>query len=73
MEPFEKRKIQLAQARQQLSEQVKASILHKQRMIADYLDRKTQYWNKTSKIILLVIIILLLGGMSLYLLLKANN
>ncbi len=63
----------LVEARQQLSEQVKASILHKQKLIADYLNRKTQYWNKTSKIIMLIVIILLLGGMSLYLLFKANN
>jgi len=42
-----------------------------QRRAADYLGRKTQYWNKTSKIVGLALFCLVFGGASLYLLIKA--
>ncbi|MBB6108677.1 hypothetical protein SAMN05421821_10288 [Mucilaginibacter lappiensis] len=52
---------------------VKASmfIAEKQRKAAEYLGRKTQYWNRNSKIIALVIFCLLFGGAYLLLLINA--
>ncbi len=52
---------------------MRASLLiaEKQRKGADYLSRKTQYWNRNSKIIALVIFCLLFGGACLLLLIKA--
>lgn len=52
---------------------VKGSMLiaEKQRKAADYLGRKTQYWNRNSKIIALVLFSLLFGGACLLLLIKA--
>jgi hypothetical protein len=46
-------------------------INRRQRQIAVYLDRKTQHWNKASKMILLIAICLLFGGASLWLLIRA--
>ena len=46
-------------------------ITENQRKAADYLGRKTQYWNRNSKIIALVIFCLLFGGTCLMLLIKA--
>lgn len=42
-----------------------------QRNAANYLSRKTQYWNRSSKIIALVLFCLLFGGGCLLLLIKA--
>jgi len=39
--------------------------------LAAELNRRTQYWNKQSKLLVLVMLILLLGGGSLYLFCKA--
>jgi len=39
--------------------------------LADTLNRKTYYWNPTSKLLALLAFCLLFGGMSLYLFLKA--
>ncbi len=47
------------------------AIIRRQLQVAAYLERKTQYWNKTSKITALVIFCLVFGGFSIYLLLKA--
>ncbi|WP_179412675.1 hypothetical protein HDF19_13020 [Mucilaginibacter sp. E4BP6] len=46
-------------------------ISHRQRQIADHLNRNTQYWNRSSKLILLLLIFLLFGGASLWLLIRA--
>lgn len=51
--------------------QVQGFAAQKQRKMADYLSRKTQYWNRTSKIIALVLFCLLFGGGCLLLLIKA--
>jgi len=40
-------------------------ILQRQQKIAGYLNRKTQHWNKTSKLLALALFILLFGGASL--------
>ena len=39
--------------------------------LAGTLNRKTEYWNRSSKLIALLVFCLLFGGMSLYLFLKA--
>jgi hypothetical protein len=43
----------------------------RQRKAADWLGRKTLYWNRSSKIIALTLFCLLFGGLCLLLLLKA--
>lgn len=48
-----------------------SAILSRQTKIADYLNRKTAYWNKTSKVLLLVVFCAAFGGLSIYLLLKS--
>jgi hypothetical protein len=42
-----------------------------QARLAAELNRRTQYWNKTSKLLALGVLILLLGGGSVYLICKA--
>lgn len=43
----------------------------RQRAFADFLARKTQYWNRSSKIIALAAFILLFGGCCLLLFIRA--
>jgi hypothetical protein len=43
----------------------------RQRSVADYLSRKTQYWNRGSWVIALIIFAVLFGGGCLWLLLHA--
>lgn len=50
---------------------VNMAIIKKQRQFADCLNRKTQHWDRTSKIILLLAICLVFGGASLWLLIRA--
>ncbi|EHQ29689.1 hypothetical protein [Mucilaginibacter paludis] len=45
-------------------------LLLRQRQVADWLGRKTAYWDKASKIIALCLFCLVFGGISLWLLLK---
>jgi hypothetical protein len=59
--------------RERLLSQVELSISRKQKQIADELNRRTQHWNKVSKLILLLLICLLFGGASLWLLIQACN
>ncbi|WP_426672015.1 hypothetical protein ACPPVU_12350 [Mucilaginibacter sp. McL0603] len=53
------------------SVQLRWSVERKQRKAAAYLSRKTQYWNRSSKIIALALFCLLFGGCCLLLLLNA--
>jgi hypothetical protein len=39
--------------------------------LASRLNRRTQYWNKASKLVALGVFVLLLGGGSIYLICKA--
>jgi hypothetical protein len=59
--------------RERLLSQVELSISRKQKRIADELNRRTQHWNRASKLILLLLLCLLFGGASLWLLLQACN
>jgi hypothetical protein len=43
----------------------------RQRQFAGYLGRKTQYWNKASKLTALMLFVLVFGGCCLLLILKA--
>jgi hypothetical protein len=56
---------------ERLAERIALGIVHKQTRIANYLNAKTQHWNRASKIIALTLFSLALGGVSLYLLIKA--
>jgi hypothetical protein len=54
-----------------LAGRIAGAIIKRQRKLADWLERKTQYWNKASKLIALYLFCLLFGGLSLWLLMKA--
>ncbi|WP_345949201.1 hypothetical protein ABDD95_20355 [Mucilaginibacter sp. PAMB04274] len=45
----------------------------RQTQVALYLNRKTQHWNRASKLILLLLICLLFGGGSIWLLIQAYH
>lgn len=69
---FRKRRHQpLTDRQERLAGKVASAIVRRQMRVAGYLNRKTQYWNNSSKIIALVLFCLVFGGMSLYLLMKA--
>jgi len=51
--------------------QLRSTIDARQRQFAAYLGRKTQYWDRASKIIALAIFCLFFGGLSLLLIIKA--
>lgn len=51
--------------------QVRERIEQRQQKVANYLGRKTQYWNRSSWLIALVLFILFFGGCCLLLCIKA--
>jgi hypothetical protein len=71
MRLFRKRRRGNRIAENGLITQLNQSIGKQQRKFADYLGRKTQYWNRASKIIALVIFCLLFGSFCLLLFIKA--
>jgi hypothetical protein len=50
---------------------VRSAIYRNQRKAADYLGRKTLYWNRNSWLIALGLFVLLFGGCCLFLCIKA--
>jgi hypothetical protein len=68
---FRKRNKTLTARQEALANKVASAIVRRQTQIASYLNRKTAYWDKSSKIIALALFSLMFGGISLYLLLKA--
>jgi hypothetical protein len=54
-----------------LAARIAGRIIRTQIQIADYLNRKTQYWNRSSKIILLLVFCILFGTLCLYLLIHS--
>jgi len=69
---FRKRKQKaLTERQERLAGQVAAAIVYRQTQVAAYLNRKTAYWDRRSKVIALALFCLVFGGISLYLLLKA--
>jgi hypothetical protein len=61
----------LTDRQEKLAGQVAAAIVRRQTQVANYLNRKTAYWNRSAKITALVLFCLAFGGISLYLLIKA--
>lgn len=51
--------------------QLRDGMERRQRKVADYLGRRTQYWNRSSWLIALGLFILLFGGACLFLCIKA--
>jgi len=56
---------------ERFADRIGLAIVRRQTQVANYLNRKTAYWNRASKIIALVLFSLVFGGISLYLLIKA--
>ncbi|MFB9843944.1 hypothetical protein [Mucilaginibacter ginsenosidivorans] len=54
-----------------LAGRIASRIIHRKTQLANYLNRKTQYWNKPSKLIALFLFCLLFGSLCLYLIIKA--
>jgi len=54
-----------------LAGRIAGRIIRRQTKIANYLNRKTAYWNAASKLIALSLFILLFGSLCLYLILKS--
>jgi hypothetical protein len=58
---------------EKIAGKIASVIIRRQIQVAGYLNRKTQYWNKTSKVIALLVFCMVFGGISLYLLIEACN
>jgi hypothetical protein len=71
MRLFSKQKQRARQSR--IAGQIELTISRRQQQIADHLNRKTQHWNRASKLILFLLICLVFGGASLWLLIHAIN
>jgi 23S rRNA maturation-related 3'-5' exoribonuclease YhaM len=54
-----------------IANRIAGQIIGKQTRFANYLNRKTQHWNKVSKLTALIVFVLLFGGLSIYLILKS--
>jgi hypothetical protein len=54
-----------------LATRIAGRIIRRQTQLATYLNRKTQYWSRASKLIALFLFCLLFGGSCLYLFIKA--
>jgi hypothetical protein len=59
----------LTAVQERFADKIGMGIIRRQTKIAAYLNRKTQYWNKSSKLIALALFTLLFGGLCLFLLL----
>ncbi len=54
-----------------LAERIAGRIIRRQSKIAGYLNKKTQHWNKASKLFALLAFCLVFGSLCLYLTLKS--
>jgi hypothetical protein len=54
-----------------LAARIAGRVIRRQTKIADYLNRKTAYWNTASKLIALVFFVLLFGGICMYFIIKS--
>lgn len=68
---FFKRKTKSYPKAEALAERLAGRIIRKQTRIANYLNRKTQYWDRASKIIAFTLFVLLFGGLCIYLIIKS--
>ena len=57
--------------RNKAASRIEIAVIKKQHQLADCLNRKTQHWDRASKLILLLAICLVFGGASLWLLIRA--
>jgi len=71
MKTVERKAKNLSPQTDRLAGRVAAAIVGKQRRFAGYLERKTRYWDRASKLVALILLCILFGGPSLYLLLQA--
>jgi hypothetical protein len=72
MRLFKRKKTSTAKYRENaLAMQVAGYIQRKQTQVSGYLNRKTQYWNRASKLAALFLFCLLFGGFCLFMLIKA--
>jgi hypothetical protein len=53
------------------AERVANGIIRRQTRIADALNRKTQHWNRASKLIALFLFCLAFGGLCIYFIIKS--
>ena len=70
MSPFKRKGRPLSPRAAEVAERWVSALLFQQRKLADYLGRKTAYWDKASKLIALLLFCLVFGGISLWLILK---
>lgn len=56
-----------------IAQKIANRILTRQEKIAAWLNRKTQHWNKASKLIALSAFLMAFGTLCLYLIIKAFN
>ncbi|HEY8929586.1 MAG TPA: hypothetical protein VIM55_10375 [Mucilaginibacter sp.] len=68
---MKKRNTPLTNQQERLAGRIALAIIRRQARIADYLNRKTAYWDKRSKLIALALFSLAFGGLSLYILLTS--
>jgi hypothetical protein len=68
---FRKKKGVAAHRNSPLLIRISDTIHHRQLQVSGYLNRKTQYWNRASKLTALFLFCLLFGGCCLLLLIKA--
>ena len=71
MKIFRKKKGIVAYREKPLLIRIAGTIHKRQLQVSGYLNRKTQYWNRASKLTALFVFSLLFGGYCLLLLLKA--
>jgi hypothetical protein len=71
MRLFRRKKLGAATAENALLVRISGWVGGYQRRLADYLGRKTQYWDRRSKLIALALFCLLFGGICLLLFIKA--
>ena len=54
-----------------LARRIADQIIRSQTRIACQLNRKTQHWNRASKLMALALFVLVFGGLSIYLIIKS--
>jgi hypothetical protein len=54
-----------------LAERIANGIIRRQTKLADMLNRRTQHWNRASKIIALLLFCIAFGGLCFYLIIKS--
>ncbi len=71
MKLFRRKQRPISPRAAEMAERWAAAILSRQRRIADWLYRKTAYWDKRSKLIALFLFCLVFGSLSLWLFMQA--